>query len=333
MKQAFLGPSPPDLCVLDLNAKGQLLYPGGGVVAPEAIDGYLHRRARPPDGTSDIFLYVHGWRTSPAKAQTNGRALLGLLKSVYQTYQHLYSPMKDFRPFVVVVRWMSFSRVTRHGFRLTRDRAHLMSAEGRASDIVSRLLGYLDSSRNRSMASSGLVNKYGQYVHCLGHSFGGRFVCEAISRARRQTLGWSWASPHPFEVDSVLLFQMAAPIDVFERRFVGLLHQAPFNGPLVLTFSKFDTALTTWHRLAGDGRAVGAIGAFGEPDAVSEIRLRECGDRYSPGDFTTRIVNVDATWRFRKGFLTRVEGAHSSYLVRESVHLALSLAALSRRTP
>ena len=52
--------------------------------------------------------------------------------------------------------------------------------------------------------------------------------------------------------------------------------------------------------------------------------------RYTPEDFRTRIVNVDARGAFSRGGW-RFQGAHSDLWYEESTHLILSLANLARR--
>ncbi|MFJ7279880.1 hypothetical protein ACIQVZ_36115, partial [Kitasatospora sp. NPDC098663] len=58
-----------------------------------------------------------------------------------------------------------------------------MSAQGQAGRILGHLLGYLDSGRGRPDAPRVLANRHGQYLHLIGHSFGGRFLCEAVQYA------------------------------------------------------------------------------------------------------------------------------------------------------
>lgn len=65
-------------------------------------------------------------------------------------------------------------------------------------------------------------------------------------------------------------------------------------------------------------------------DIEVSIRLRRAGVPYHHEDFDAPIVNVDSTWRYRRGRFWRPEGAHSDIWHPESAHLLLSLAGLAR---
>ncbi|MCX5204569.1 hypothetical protein OG897_24330 [Streptomyces sp. NBC_00237] len=117
-------------------------------------------------------------------------------------------------------------------------------SDGDAPRILGRLLGYLDAGRGDPRKAV-LGTRDGRFLHLVGHSFGCRFLCEAVQwAADAETLGWS-ARPRradrPFPVDSMLLFQMAAPRDAFETTFTALEH-APVRGPLVATYAQRDWA-------------------------------------------------------------------------------------------
>ncbi|MFJ9249914.1 hypothetical protein [Streptomyces sp. NPDC101776] len=100
------------------------------------------------------------------------------------------------------MRWPSSSRSKlKGGYERIRDRAHAMSAEGKghAPYVVGHLLGYLDGERGDPTAPAVLAGRSGQYLRLMGHSFGGRFLCEAVQRAAEPppVLGWSTARPAP----------------------------------------------------------------------------------------------------------------------------------------
>lgn len=115
-------------------------------------------------------------------------------------------------------------------------------------------------------------------MHCLGHSFGGRFLTAAVnaaaapqprtltlmnsvSQSGRMVLAASDPQKFKFTVDSMLVFQMAAPCSKFAPRLCKLIHDAPFRGPLVTTFSDSDTANCAWHRRAEGEDGIGCSGA------------------------------------------------------------------------
>ncbi|MEU7606391.1 hypothetical protein AB0B78_32430 [Streptomyces sp. NPDC040724] len=212
--------------------------------------------------------------------------------------------------------------------------------------MLGHLLGYLHAERG-DPADRTLRNRNGQYLHLVGHSFGGRFLCEAVTRAadaaKGETLGWSTAThpSRPFTVDSLTVFQMAAPTAAFDSLFTRLRpgplgHTSPVGGPLVFTHSRHDRATGLWH-LLGEGRT--GIGHSG-------MHLSRAGDALAPHDvWTTRLlradtpyphrsldhafVNIDASWRYRSTRINPV-GAHSDFYHPESAHLLLSLAEHSR---
>jgi hypothetical protein len=169
-------------------------------------------------------------------------------------------------------------------------------------------------------------------LHCLGHSFGGRFIGEAIMVAADPptppALGWPWRSHHPFGVDTFIAIQMAAPPNIFDDRFAPLIGHAPLHGPVVTTFSRGDRANGLWHRFPERVPGIGATGVSAAD--VTTIRLKRVTEPYTRANFPSRIVTVDATGRFRRGRWLRPEGAHSDYLYPETAHLVLSLAALAR---
>jgi hypothetical protein len=231
------------------------------------------------------------------------------------------------------------------GYRTIRDRAAALTQKGDAAFFLASLLGYLDK-RNTRVAVGGakrLAAAGGFFVHCVGHSFGGRFLTAAIRAAaapQKRTLsllrqvGKSQrkvlsatpsANGFEFTVDSMLVFQMAAPRKAFQGRLKDLVEKAPLRGPIVLTHSSSDRANCIWHRTAEGEQAIGCTGATAPVKYLSDVRFHELTQPYTAQDFRTRIVNVNASKAFtRKGF--RFEGAHADFWYEESIHLLLSLA-------
>ena len=68
---------------------------------------------------------------------------------------------------------------------MIRNRAKQMTTRGHAASFLASLLGYLDADNKREFDANRkvLVAKDGFYLHCLGHSFGGRFLTAAIKDA------------------------------------------------------------------------------------------------------------------------------------------------------
>lgn len=333
-------PAPP--AEIDLDAQGRLRVPGSGVpVSVDRVADHLARRVPLPDWATDIHVYVHGWRTPPSQATRTAVQLLEQAVGLYASAPDRYPGLKGgYRPWCVVVRWPSSGL----NYYAVRDRAHTMSAEGQghAPYVIGHLLGYLDSTRTDPAAPTVLANRAGQYLHLMGHSFGGRFLCEAMQRAAEKPPVLGWSTPQdprrPFTVDSALIFQMAAPRDIFVTRFATLFPAAgrpgaPLRGPIALTHSRWDRATGYWHLRAEKAPGIGHSGVGAAPVPQFTTRLLRTDTIYPQQVLDHRLVNIDADWRYRGGFHTRrlhPSGAHSDFLHPESAHLLLTLAERSR---
>lgn len=210
-----------------------------------------------------------------------------------------------------------------------------MATDGHAARVIGQLLGYPDTHRADPAAAPVLANRSRQYLHLVGHSFGCRFVCEAVQwaadRRGSSTLGWSTPQPkgRPFTVDSMLL-QMASPRDAYDSRFTALA-EAPLRG------SRRGDALPARprHRLlalrAERQAGIGYAGIGTAPSPVSAIRMRRVEEPYPHDVLDHRFVSVDASGICTRG--SGPAGAHSGHLRPESAHLLLSLADHSRQGP
>ncbi|MEU6051326.1 hypothetical protein AB0M94_17630 [Streptomyces xanthochromogenes] len=315
---------------VDLDESGRVLD-GGHPVPVHRLDDHFAEALRPPPGTTDIVLYVHGWQTGPEAAERAAGRLLALVAEQYRRHPDLYPALAPWAPWPVLVRWPSRSGPLRGGYRRIRDRAHALSgADGHAGRVIGSLLGYLDAGRG-DPRSPVLAGRDGQYLHLVGHSFGCRVLCEAVQWAAQEpgTLGWSRPGPThlPFTVDSMLLLQMAAPRDAFAETFTALA-EAPLRGPLVATYTQRDWATGFWHRVAERRAGIGSQGIGTAPQPVSAIRMLAPDTPYPPSALDHWFVSVDAGAVFVNG--RGPAGAHSDHLRPESAHLLLSLAGHSR---
>ncbi|MFB7495686.1 hypothetical protein ACFC09_13450 [Streptomyces sp. NPDC056161] len=331
---------------IDLDDKGRLTVQGGTAPVPVGrVAEHLAGRLPIPRWATDIHVYVHGWQTSPHAATRTAARLLRQALELYEAEPDRYPGLKGggYRPWGVVVRWPSSSLPTLKGYRKIRDRAHAMSAEGtgHAPYVLGHLLGYLDTGRADPSGPAVLAGRGGQYLHLVGHSFGGRFLCEAVQRAAERPPVLGWSTPHdprrPFTVDSALIFQMAAPRDAFVRHFGTLFPGdgqpgAPLRGPLVLTHSRWDRATGFWHLRAERAPGIGHSGAGAAPVPQFTTKLLPTHQTYQQSALDHRMVNVDADWLYRGSRRTRLHpsGAHSDFLRPESAHLMLTLAERSR---
>ncbi|MEV8017359.1 hypothetical protein AB0O76_13635 [Streptomyces sp. NPDC086554] len=124
--------------------------------------------------------------------------------------------------------------------------------------------------------------------------------------------------------------QMAASPGIFTDRFRRILHDAPINGPVVLTHSRADRATGLWHRWAEGTPGIGYAGVAEPPECIGSLPLRRLEVPYRRHELDHRLVNIDAHWRYRRGRLWNPAGAHSDFCHAESAHLLLSLACLAR---
>lgn len=319
--------------VIDFDVDGDLVDPATGEPVGRDIGGFLRRHVIIAPDVTDIVVFVHGWRNNSRTALSRATKFMTLVENTYSDTR--YPRLRHWNPHHLVVRWPSTSSPFTSGYRRIRDRAHLMSTSGRAPAVLAHLLGYLNAERRRPGGAEGtLRTRSGQYLHLVGHSFGCRFLAEAIqwaADARPDVLGWNRADPrYPWAADTVLLLQMALPHDDLASAFPRLIHNSPVNGPVVLTHSTADRALGLWHQLGEGERAVGYQGVTEPAGHITSTRLRSLHEDYTPADFSTPLVNVDANGHFRKGRVWSPAGAHADIFHPETAHLLLSLAQLAR---
>lgn len=333
--------------VVDLDREGRLLVPGTRTPVPDPrVADHLRRYLRVPERATDLYVYVHGWQTGAAAAERAAAGLISRAAALHRAAPAGYPGLaRGYRPWCVVVRWPSSSLPSLSGYRRIRDRAHAMSAHGQAGRVLGHLLGYLDADRGHPGDPAVLANRSGQYLHLVGHSFGGRFLCEAVQYAADRpaagprVLGWSAPGDpsRPFTADSALVFQMAAPRDAFDHLFPRLFAGpgrpgAPLRGPLVLTHSRWDRATGFWHLRAEGLPGIGHSGTGTAPVRQFTTSLRPTGSPYPHHVLDHPIVNIDASRVYHGGLATRLApaGAHSDFQHPESAHLLLSLASHSR---
>jgi hypothetical protein len=325
--------------LLDLDADGQLLYPDTLTVVPrEAIPGFLEAHLRLREETTDIFLHVHGWRTSPEDAQDKAHTLFALVDLMRAQQAHAYPRIRSFRPQYVGVRWPSADKRLPLDYYAIRDRTLTMSQSGQVARILGAVLGYFNA--HRELPEPGpdvLAGSYGQYLHCVGHSFGSRFLLHGILEATARlaeggpdTLAWNWPhTSYPWTLDSLTLFQAALPADSFARPpYAGILNASVLNAPVVMTYSPSDTALGFYHRRSEQQDGIGHLGATEPAEHLARLPLHDIGTLYTfPRD--KRLINIDASHLYVKG-LRMTGGAHSDFYHPESAHLLLSLANAAR---
>ncbi len=330
-------PTPQDqIVILDLDESGSFIeFTTKKRIRLELLANRLKQLVPVNPDVTDIFIYLNGWQNTPGRAANSVGMLAEMLRGQATAEKGFYPGLRNFKPLYVLIRWPSKSNPFPWGYRHIRDRAHAMTTDGHAEFVIAHILGYFNSARKPpSAAAPALRTSRGQYLHCVGHSFGGRFLCEAIMAADNPvapTLAWPWTDKrYPYTVDTLLVFQMATRPDDFANRYAKLLTDSAISGPVVLTFSRADRALGLWHRAGERTRGLGARGATAPRESIQTVRLPQASERLIIDPAAGRIVNVDCTWRFKRGRFTRVEGAHSDIWYPESANLLLSLAAAAR---
>jgi hypothetical protein len=317
------------------------------------LPDFLYDQIVLPKGVTDVFVWVHGWRTDRATALANAQRMFNAIEWVYERRKLSYAKLGGFRPGFVAVSWPSMSWPDPIGYGRIRARTKAMTEDGYAEFFLASLLGYLNprdtgagGDAPRTMRSS-----RGFYVHCLGHSFGGRFVTAAIGAAAspksKKTLSMLSAVPQPrrkvlsgsttsdgfaFEIDSSVIFQIAAPNSGFGNELRALLTGAPFRGAFAVTYSGYDRANCLWHRITERGQqAIGCTGATEPKDRLKQITLLSCDSAYATDAFPPRtVVNIDANRLYNHYAWFQAEGAHSDFWYEDSIHLILSVANAAR---
>lgn len=335
MWQARLTDGAVTFQVLQLGPDGRFVdrHRGGQPVGWQDIAAFLDDNLVIPPHATDIFVWVHGWRNDREdQAIALARQVFDRVEGGYRANPARYPRLRSFVGAYILINWPSSSLPTYRGYARVRERAHMMTERGHASRVLAYLLGYLDRYRGGRPARGTLRMPSGQYLHCVGHSFGGRFLAEAIVDAANPvtaTLPLLPANPrYQFTVDNLLVFQMAAPADIFGGRLRPLLTDAGLQGPVCLTFSRHDQATCLLHKLAERKPGIGCVGAREPAGMLASVRLRAPGDPYPAAELSKPIVNVDATWRYRRRLPP--SGAHSDIGHAESAHLLLTLADLAR---
>ncbi|WP_394434715.1 hypothetical protein [Streptomyces sp. SGAir0957] len=327
---------------LDLDEDGMLRHPDSGrrIDDDAELPEVLRQSLSLPGAATDLLVFVHGWLTPPAEVERRLARLLALTEQVWAGGREHYGRLPDApRLLPVALRWRS-----RTGYRAAIARAHDATVEGQAAHVLAALLGYLDEWRELPGSDASLPGRGGQYLHCVGHSFGCRFLsralpeagpAELVARAEHVLAGPVHADPrYPWTVDSVLLLQMAA-----ERSTLGpggayadLFARAPVSGPVALTHSRHDRATGLWHLLAERHRGIGTAGLREAAVPVHRIRMHRPDEPYTDADLHHRLVDVNASRVFRRGRL-RFAGAHSDLWHPHTAHLLLSLMDRARAAP
>lgn len=318
-------------------------------ILAEDLPDYLFEKIVLPKNVTDVFIWVHGWRTDRATALSNAKRMFCAIEWVYKRRNASYPNLAAFTPGFVAVSWPSMSWPELIGYKRIRDRTKAMTEDGYAEFFLASLLGYLKPAEPDGGGNTPrtLRSSRGFYVHCLGHSFGGRFITAAIGaaasprskktltllgdvpKARRKVLSGSLTTDgFAFDVDSAVVFQMAAPNCRFGDELRILVSRAPLRGSFVATYSGFDRANCLWHWGSEWGQqAIGCTGAKEPRERTRRIELLPCSSQYSPGDFPARtVVNVDANRLYAHYDWFQVEGAHSDFWYEDSIHLVLSVA-------
>jgi hypothetical protein len=304
------------------------------LVEADELERFLKRTIALPKGVTDVFVWVHGWQNDELRAMSTAKRMFANLADWFAREAMRYPRLGTVVPGFVAVHWPSSSLPTLSGYKKIRDRAKQMTTQGDAEFFLASLLGYLDLGTQRSSERKVLRAKDGFYVHCLGHSFGGRFLAAAIKAAatpivrKRKILAAHRETGLAFNVDSLCVLQMAAGHRAFKSEFEALLN-GPICGPIVLTTSTSDTALCTWHSVSEGEPGIGYTGAVEPHERIGSTDLLTVGARYPDTAFSNDITNVNASEYFTGGGW--IEGAHSQFWHSETMHLIASVVDHVRR--
>ena len=306
------------------------------LVEADELERFLKREIALPKAVTDVFVWVHGWQNDELRAVSTAKRMFANLADWFARESARYPRLGTVVPGFVAVHWPSSSLPTLSGYKKIRDRARRMTTQGEAEFFLASLLGYLDMSNQRSPRRKVLRAKDGFYVHCLGHSFGGRFLAAAIKAAAtpiardRKILAAHRETGSAFNIDSLCVLQMAAGRTAFGSEFEVLL-KGPICGPIVLTCSMSDKALCGWHSLSEGEPGIGCSGAVEPHDLIGSISLLAVDTPYPETAFYKDITNVNASDYFTSGGW--IGGAHSEFWHTETMHLIASLVEQVRWDP
>ena len=320
--------------MLYLNESGHFLDPDTQdeprPVGFDELPGFFKRRIKLPPGVTDVFVWVHGWQNDELRAISTAKRLFAALDTWFKREAARYPKLESVVPSFVAVHWPSNSTPGPAGYRKIRNRARSMTTAGVAECFLASLLGYLDESNHRPTNRKVLKAKGGFYIHCLAHSFGGRFIAAAIQAAaepsaqKRVLAAAHRTTRFEFNVDSLCVLQMAAGATSFGKEFSSLLDTGPLVGPIVLTHSESDRALCLWHALSEGGEVgIGCAGAQSPPDRIGSILMQSIEQPYSNSAFSKDLTNVDASSLYTEGGW--LEGGHSDFWHEETIHLIASV--------
>lgn len=314
---------------LRMNKLGQYLDTTGPV-DDASLARFFDKRIVLPPKVTDVFIWVHGWQNDEMRALTSARTMFFELDHRIRCGTSMYPRIGEFVPAYIAVHWPSVSTPGPIGYRTMRNRANQMTTRGTAEFLLASLLGYLNATNHRSAGAAVLRAQAGFFVHCLGHSFGGRFLAAAIKAAATPTerihkvlSAVKRDTAYQFTVDSLCVLQMAAPASAFYSEFISLLDESPLSGPIVLTHTRHDRALCVWHSLVEGQAGIGCKGATSPSTRIGFAVMLDPGTPY-PGDaFAKDITNVDASGVFCAD--ERFVGAHSDIWHQETFHLIASV--------
>lgn len=321
--------------LLRLNELGQFLDDTKGrppylAVSDIGLASYFKNNVVIPNNVTDVFVWVHGWQNNEEIAVRTARhVFFGLDQRIHHNAA-MYPHLAKFVPAYIAVHWPSMSTPGPLGYSRIRKRAKEMTTKGTAEFLLASLLGYLNAQNHRDDNRKVLRAKQGYFVHCLGHSFGGRFLTAAIQAAARPTeqmykvLGPARReTKDQFTVDSLCVLQMAAPASSFYSEFMELLNEAPLSGPIVLTYSGHDHALCVWHAIGEFEVGIGCNGATSPSTHIGSITMNDPATAYPSNAFVKDITNVNASGVFKNR--AAIVGAHSDIMHPETFHLIASI--------
>lgn len=315
---------------LRMNEQGAYIDDQEGPVGDGNLARFFMRRVVLPPNVTDVFVWVHGWQNDDERALASAREMFSGLDYRMRNLASMYPRISNYVPAYIAVHWPSMSTPGLVGYTAMRNRAKEMTTKGTAEFLLAALLGYLNTNNHRDDRRKVLRAQAGFYVHCLGHSFGGRFLTAAIKasatpteRVHKVLAAVKRETAHEFTVDSLCVLQMAAPATAFYSEFMALLDDSPLSGPIVLTHTIHDRALCIWHRLSEGQPGIGCKGASSPSTRIGSIALLDASISYPDDAFVMDITNVDASLVFKAD--EPVVGAHSDFWHPETFHLIASV--------
>jgi hypothetical protein len=247
--------------------------PNGVIDPDEQIDDIINTTMSDDFGTTDVFVYSHGWWTTADSAlKQYNIATTDFIAMLHRSAKILARPALV--PFLVGIHWPSTWEDDPVAFQNNFEAASFYTMQKRADDIGEEGLYTI----LRLIYQASPVGKKLR-INFLGHSFGCKVICSALEKLAVNNI-----EPPPDHLFNVILLQAAFGTNRLDPgdTYGSIL---PAYGPLLrllITKSAKDEALVKFFPIANsvmnffEGEPLTALGASGpSPSTLAAFKNQE----------------------------------------------------------